>query len=352
MDNHYTPTCVANSLVQATNLLQPKRIADLAAGNGDLLFAAERKWPVAQFVATDIDSAAIRRLALLRPSWSVGRCDLRNRRSRNSCAALKNIANSADLLLLNPPFSCRGGTRFLVNTPTGPIHASTAMSFLLHATDYVADTGHIACVLPLGCLHNQKDALAWDYLRSQYVVDRLQTLPMRTFPRSTAKTILVHLAPTTTTQDEAVPAISPHDRNEHYQVTLVRGSCPIHRGIQEQEKPVILHYTDIYNSTVNLNGRHGFGTHRCVTGPAVVIPRVGNITIDKIAILQPPSEVMLSDCVIALKPTSDKYVVDLKDTLTRNFTHIQEHYTGTGAPFITISRLTAALHSIGVQIAT
>lgn len=352
MDSHYTPTCVANCLVQATNLLQPKRIADLAAGNGDLLFAAEQKWPNAQFVATDIDSAAIRRLALLRPSWSIGRCDLRNRRSRSTCAALKSFANSADLLLLNPPFSCRGGTRFLVKTPTGPIHASTAMSFLLHATDYVADTGHIACVLPLGCLHNQKDTLAWDYLRSQYIVDRLQTLPMRTFPRSTAKTTLVHLAPKTTREHQAAPALSRHDPNEHYQVTLIRGTCPIHRGIQEQGKPVIVHYTDIFDSTVNLNGRHGFGTYRCVTGPAVVIPRVGNITIDKIAILTRPSEVMLSDCVIALKPTSDQYVVHLKDTLTRHFTHIQEHYTGTGAPFITISRLTDALQSIGVQIAT
>ena len=128
--------------------LRPALIADLAAGNGDLLIEAERVWPKATFVATDIDRRAIRRLARLRPSWTVGRCDLRNARSRGSCQALNQLLQSACLMALNPPFSCPGGTRFRVQTPDGPLHASTAMSFLLLAASYVGAGGHMISVLP------------------------------------------------------------------------------------------------------------------------------------------------------------------------------------------------------------
>ena len=121
MDIHYTPSALATSLVQATSEVRPKLVADLAAGNGNLLLAAEQVWPNARFVATDIDPRAVRRLGRLRPSWTVGRCDLRSVPSRRSCLALKNMRKSACLLLLNPPFSCRGGTRFPVPTSSGPI---------------------------------------------------------------------------------------------------------------------------------------------------------------------------------------------------------------------------------------
>ncbi len=166
-DVHYTPPAVAQALVHAARDLQPKLIADLAAGNGDLLLQAERLWPAATYVATDIDHRATRRLARLRSSWTVGRCDLRNPRSRSSSRILARIQRAASLLLLNPPFSCRGGTRFLVQTPNGPLYASTAMSFLLLATAYLAPNGNIVSVLPLGCLHNSKDAAARHYLQSQ-----------------------------------------------------------------------------------------------------------------------------------------------------------------------------------------
>ena len=194
VDVHYTPSTVAKALVRVMRDLQPALIADLAAGNGDLLIEAERMWPTASFVATDIDRRAIRRLARRRPSWSVGRCDLRSPRSRTSCRALKNNRRSAGLMLLNPPFSCRGGTSFRVQTADGPLRASTAMSFLLLSTPYVADDGHIAAVLPLGCMYNDKDVQAWKHLASRYRVRILENYPIGTFPNSSASTVLVHLS--------------------------------------------------------------------------------------------------------------------------------------------------------------
>ena len=61
---------------------------------------------------------------------------------------------------------------------------------------------------------------------------------------------------------------------------------------------------------------------------------------------------MLSDCVIALKPSNDALVFKLRDTLEQHFDQILSHYSGTGAPFITINRLRSVLESIGVQVAS
>ena len=349
MDTHYTPSAIATSLVEAANDLRPKIIADLAAGNGDLLLAAERAWPTATFIATDIDRRAIRHLARLRPYWTVGRCDLRSQRSRRSSKALKNT-NSVCLMLLNPPFSCRGGTRFFVHTPTGPLHVSTAMSFLLLAAEYVADDGHIVSILPLGSLHSQKDAQAWEFLKSKYSIQTLRSCDTGIFPGSAASTALIRFSPHlgSTMTNFSPPIRIPH--SPRLPVHVIRGSCPVHRLQKEKASPVLVHYTDIRNGTVELNGRRGFGGHRCVKGPAILIPRVGRITADKIALLENEISVMLSDCVIALKPRYPRHVEPLRDKLISNFAQFRNHYVGTGAPFITLRRLKSLLASLGVEI--
>lgn len=349
-DTHYTPSTVAKALVRAMHDLQPALIADLAAGNGDLLIEAERVWPNANFVATDIDRRAIRRLARRHPSWTVGRCDLRNARSRASCQALNELPHASCLIVLNPPFSCRGGTRFMVQTPDGPLYASTAMSFLLLAASYVSASGHIVSVLPLGCLHNVKDVRAWNYLKSRYAVTVIDTYANDTFPNSTASTVIVRFSPpvhevTTTTPRPAT--LVPESR---FRVGVIRGSCPVHRIEHETQKPVLVHYTDIRDGAVTLNGRRGFGSFRSVKGPAILIPRVGRITSGKIGLLETNHLVMPSDCVIALKPESIEHARTLRCRLVGNLEHLRAHYTGTGAPFITVARLKAALETIGVDV--
>ena len=350
MDTHYTPSAIATSLVEAASDLRPRLIADLAVGNGDLLFAAERAWPAATFVATDINSRAVRRLARLRPSWTVGRCDLRSQRSRTASKALKNTTNSVCLMLLNPPFSCRGGTRFFVHTPTGPLYVSTAMSFLLLATEYVADDGHIVSVLPLGSLHSEKDARAWEFLKSKYRIQILRSCGTGTFPGSAASTALIRFSPRlggTMTDLSPLIRMPPSPR---FSVHVIRGSCPLHRLQKEKDSPVLVHYTDIRNGTVELNGRRGFGGHKCVEGPAILIPRVGRITTGKIAFLENEISVMLSDCVIALKPRYPKHIELLRNKLISNFAQFRNHYIGTGAPFITLHRLKSLLASLGAEV--
>ena len=349
-DSHYTPPAVAETLVGAAKDLRPTLVADLAAGSGHLLLEAERVWPTADFAATDIDRRAIARLTRMRSSWNIGRCDLRNRRSRSHSRVLRGIRRSISLLLLNPPFSCRGGTRFRVDTSDGTLHASTAMSFLLLATQYMSDAGVIVAVLPQGCVSNAKDAQAWEYLKAKYTVSSLGIRPKGTFPGTAATTALVRLSPNVhraTAPPALAVATTPLPR---ISVKIVRGCCPAHRMTRERQDVVLVHYTDLRSGSVETNGRRGFGDYRCVDGPAIVLPRVGRITVEKVALLGNSQRVMLSDCVIALKPTSLNNARLLRDRLTENFSQLSTQYVGTGAPFITLHRLRTALEVLGVQV--
>ncbi len=301
-------------------------------------------------MATDIDGRAVSRLARMRPSWFVGRCDLRNARSRASCRALREIEGAASLMLLNPPFSCRGGLRFLVQTPEGPLYAGTAMSFLLLATRYVANAGHVVSVLPQGCLYNSKDAHAWIHLRSRFNLRVVDSYSKGTFPASAANTVVVHLSPRPLQRRPCTSGPVPQRLDSGIRVIVVRGNCPAHRAGHDDSKPPLVHYTDIRNGSVTINGRRGFGAFRCIGGPAVLIPRVGRITPGKIALLEAPELVMLSDCVIALRPASIEHARPLRDRLVENLDQLRIHYVGTGAPFVTLSRLDAALKAVGVHI--
>ena len=350
VDAHYTPTALAKSIVSAAADLEPNVVADLAAGRGDLLLEAEQKWPSATFVATDIDRASISHLSTIRPSWIVGRCDLRKPRSRSACFRLRKVKNSIDLLLLNPPFTCRGGTKYPVRTQVGQLNASTAMSFLLLATHYVADSGTIVVILPLGCLTNIKDVHAWNYLSEKYDIDHLGNGARGTFPRSAASTAIVRLSPRTTVSIIRNEPVQASRWEKIIEVTVTRGSCQLHRITHNSTNPVLVHYTDIRNGIVELNGRRGIGVHKCISGPSLVVPRVGRITPEKIGILNHPEDVMLSDCVIAIKPKKSKHLYPLRDRIVDNFDQLRTSYVGTGAPFVTLDRLCATLSAMGVYV--
>ena len=351
MDAHYTPPDLARSLVAAANDLSPRVVADLAAGGGDLLVQAEKVWPAARFVATNVDRAVVRRLARAKPSWMVGRCDLRNAKSRNSCHALRRVRGAISLLLLNPPFSCRGGTTFSVSTPDGSITASTAMSFLLLAKEYLATDGNVVTILPVGCLKNVKDAIALKYLQETYDVQVIGTQKRGTFPGSAATTALVRLTPKRS-PITALPQADPETKYEgaRLRAQIIRGACQMHRlGVNTNDMGLV-HNTDIRRGKVKLNGRKGRGKHRSVSGLAIVIPRVGNLTRGKVGILDTEAPVMLSDCVIAIKPKMPDDIIALRNRIMGDFSMLRSCYAGTGAPFITVERLKEVLCFLGVEI--
>ncbi len=347
MDEHYTPTELAKLLVASVSRQRPQVVADLTAGRGHLLAEAEKRWPTAKYIATDVSQSTVRGLRRDKPRWMIGRVDLQSRRSRASCKVLKGVKGKVSLLLLNPPFSCRGGTRVSVETVAGPIECSTALSFLLIAAEYLAPTGVIAIIMPAGSIHNAKDANAWRHLRSRYRIQLLSSHGKGTFPRCSASTTLLRLGPREKQHIhdlEASSSVSPRP----LAVRLIRGCFPSTSPASYETGPIRVHSTDLKQARVQLNGRRGYGMYRCVRGPALLLPRVGQVTEEKLAILSQKVSVMPTDCVIALKTSSVSAARQVRQRIVAAFPEFERQYVGTGAPFVTMDRLRSALRRAGV----
>ena len=351
MDTHYTPRLLASKLVAFAEDPHPSVVADLCAGYGDLLLEAENTWPHADYVAVDIDRQSVQHLRRLRPTWRVGRCDLTNPLSRAHSSVLKRLGKHISLLLLNPPFSCRGSARLTAATADGPIHASTAMFFLVTSLTYLNHSGCAVAVLPTGVLHNQKDRAAWKYIHSRYSVSVADGPQPGVFPRSSASTAVVRISPhkTLPTLPLELGPITP-TRREFITVQLTRGCQPLFRLRNQSTGTTLVHSTDLRDATVIFNGLRSDNVQRSIAGPAVLIPRVGQLTETKIAVLCSRSPVVLSDCVIGLGTRSLEDARELRKRLVDNFHLLNAQYVGTGAPFVTLDRLTKALSFLAIKI--
>jgi hypothetical protein len=350
LDPHYTPQGIAAIMVGAVAEFVPMVVADLMAGEGRLLMEAERHWPGARFVATDIDAAVIRQLSKARPRWTVGRCDILSDESRLACEALDELYGRCWLLLLNPPFSCRGATTVPVTIEGVALRTSVAMAHLLIAVQYLHADGHVVVVLPAGSLHSAKDAEAWRHLRKRYAVDVVHQCERSTFDHCAASATVVHLGGGRSTREIVSLPFTDGPRYTPIRASIVRGTCPIHRIPQGRAGVPLIHTTDIADNHVALRTRRARGSFRCIHGPAVLIPRVGRLTERKIGIFWGERRIMLSDCVIAITTTSKAKAHAVYGRLRSHFLDLRTQYVGTGAPFITLERLRAVLESLQIRI--
>ena len=350
MDAHYTPQLLAQRLIAAANDLRPPVVADLCAGRGDLLFQAETVWPHAIYAAIDIDPTLVRDLRRQRTKWHVGQCDLTNPTSRQQSAVLQKVNKRISLLLLNPPFSCRGSASIIAPTDFGTINASTAMCVLLTALSYLHTTGSAIAILPSGALHSQKDRIAWNYLRKHFDVHIIESNKRDAFPDSSANTLIIRFDARSTPPPLPPLLLGPHPPDRRIHVRIIRGCLPLHRSPNHHSGPAFVHSTDLRGFAVHLNGNHAIHPTRTISQPAVLIPRVGQLTRCKIALFDATTPIVLSDCVIALTAPSVPQAMDVQQRILDGFGLLHGQYVGTGAPFITLRRLRTALTDLGIGV--
>ena len=192
-DNYYTPRPLAEIVVGYASRRGDGVIADFGAGEGVLLEESQKRWPDAQVVATDIDRSVVARLRRRHPDWTVGRANLLARLSTNRCQALRKISGKVTLLLLNPPFTCRGGIKRKVVVDDTVFKSSTAIAFLLRSTQYLAPRGEIVAILPEGALYNRKDKSAWGHLRKRFRIKLMSRWERGTFSKCSATCVVLKL---------------------------------------------------------------------------------------------------------------------------------------------------------------
>lgn len=342
-DSFYTPQHIAEHLIGLSSLESVHVIADFAAGDGALLDEATKRWPSKSVVATDISVSAVRQLRLRHPAWQVSKCDFLNSRSRDRSSALKALARTADLIVLNPPYSCRGASKCDVEVAGELLRCSRALAFVITATQYLHSDGELVAILPQSCFTSHKDRDAWAYLHERYKINTGFAAGRGEFPGCFARCNGVCLSPRSRTKkvrgrsrSTAPPTVS---------VKLVRGCVPLYKDAGTGR--TLVHSTDLVRSKVVLNGHVAGKDKRAIIGPCVLIPRVGKPNIGKVALYLRNKRVALSDCVIGLQCDTRDEAEWLHAAILQHGDDFLMTYSGTCAPYTTVERLTTFLEGIG-----
>ena len=329
-------------------------VADFAAGPGELLFAAESLWPMATVVATDIDPLAVRKLRVISRGWHTGVCDFLNPRSRRSSSLLRSLMGHTDLVLLNPPFSSRGGKRISATSGGVTTKCSLGLAFVVNAIDYLVDGGELIAVLPEGSMTSERDATTWNLLRGLGSVEVLKTNGFGTFARAAVRTAVVRFqrvhnhvrtepSPVLQTSTVSCEALRPP-------VHIVRGTAAV-SDVQRSQDNIdsipFIHSTHLQDFTISSHTDVRNRLRRRAVGPMVLLPRVGQPKRSKVARCLDSKVFMLSDCVIALTCDSPESADLLWKDLQSNWSLLEREYVGSGARYITTRRLSDLLLRLG-----
>ena len=329
-------------------------VADFAVGSGELLFAAASVWPTATMVATDIDPRAIRKLSQISGKWRTGVCDFLNLRSRQSSPILRSLIGRTNLVLLNPPFSCRGGTRVCATVAGVTSKSSLGLAFVVNSFDYIAEGGELIAVLPEGSLTSEKDAATWNLLRRMADIEVLKTNGPHTFARAAVRTAVVRFQKRQRLKkaehSQVLNTLGASCQDLHQPVRIVRGTTQmnwIQRNERDADSIAFIHSTHLNDFKVSSNYEVRNRPGRCAVGPMVLLPRVGQPKRSKVAKHLDSTGFMLSDCVIALMCHNPESAELLWRDLQSNWCLLEQKYVGSGARYITIRRLSDLLLSLG-----
>ncbi len=360
IDQHFTPSWLADLVAAAVPANLQGFAIDPAAGSGALLASLQRRGlETLSPLAIDIDRSVVSDLRSAYPAWTVSVADSLSPRSRASTHAWR-IARSrgVEVVLLNPPFSYRGGPSTITSFRGFVGRLSPAAQFVAMSIDYLKPRYGTIAILPEGVLEGQKYRSFWDEVARTHVVRVLHRLDNSSFSGVRARCSLVEIiarepstvlnfdtpgdactSPPTATRWREPAEIFHSCRC----VEVIRGRVPRHRVSLASEGIHFVHTTNLQSDNAVLTADRA-SSGLSTSGPYVLLPRIGYPN-GKIAISR-QSSLVLSDCVIALRPLAAP-VEELAGAVRGEIGLLRGEYVGTGAPYITLDRLVAFLATLG-----
>jgi hypothetical protein len=334
IDAHYTPTEIAKTLLKSLpKSFKASAIADFSGGDGALLREAGFVFPEAKVFYNDISAKQSKIISERESSWRVSCADFTSSRSVAKSKFAKHENGEINLILLNPPFSQRGLRPLLVNVDGENIYASVALAFVVRALKYLSSNGYLLAVLPLGCFDRRIDNDAWNFIRRKFSVCLISDLDASAFPSANARTRLVRIS-RSSAQDE-VDGCTGIEIAE-FSGKLVRGSFQMHNlGKRSLDSCFPLVHTSHLRGAKVIDGLPKASWHSTVTGPALLFPRVGKVTIEKLCVLSSNRTVVISDCIFALACKSERGAHSVRNKIVAAWPQFWSLYGGTGAPYTT-----------------
>jgi len=333
-DSHYTPKLLADYLVSRIKKNNVKTVVDFCVGEGELLKAAQKKWANAKFYGNDISSQVIQLLKLKYPKWTLGNGDFLNPKSRSR---IKLFKKKFDVILLNPPFTCKGSTIHHVLFDDIEFHVSTAMVFFIESIKYLNKNGILYAILPQSIAYSQKDEKIREYLYNKYSFKIFKEKNNQEFERCSPNIILAAF------NDNNIYAKNitfNHINIGINHLEIKRGKIGMYK-IKKSIKNAMpfIHSTNLRDNKIESIKYRIKDNISKIEGPAVLINRVGQPDTRKICIIPTKKIYILSDCIIGIKTKSMKDCLLLKKSILDNWSMFSNLYKGTGAKYITIKRI-------------
>lgn len=337
LDAYYTPAEAARRLIVKLRL-KPRNVVDFCAGGGELLRMAQERFPRIECVANDKSKRAACRLRNLHPDWQVHNVDVLSKRKMRA-AGFKE--SSYDLILYNPPFTSRG-TRYSFTLDGYKFAGGKAVLFVASVLKYLSPQGVVRAILPAGVMDSERDATIVSYLRAAYGLKVICEAMDISFDGKKPNVVFVELRKKRKLLEWRCKS-PPRNLLER---ALVRGglSVPCAKEICFDE-PLCgfiryLHTVDIIKGKIrDLSMWVPVVSHRVVSGPCVVVPRVGKPDIHKVVIVRAGQRFVLSDCLIAIMCRSLCAAKVVRDRIQSCADEYVGIYAGTGAKFTTVKKL-------------
>ncbi|MES2276782.1 MAG: methyltransferase [Bacteroidota bacterium] len=339
-DSFYTPKILADKLVSFSKKRHFNSVADFCVGDGELLRSAKLKWPEIKCFGSDISEDAIKATGEVHPDWALSQMDFLDDNSRYKSKIL-NTQPLYELILLNPPFSCIGGTIHTVEFDGEQFPASTAMKFLVTALKYLEKTGALYAILPTSIAYSQKDSKLWNALEKKLNLSILEEPKRKYFKDCAPNVILVSL--NDFSQESKYKNITRISL-DFEDVSVFRGKVSMNLISNPAGTKFLIHSTNIRNNElVNLSIKLDKKLSE-ITGPAILMPRVGKPKPSKMCIIYSNETYVLSDCIIAIKFKNIKETKLLYRYILNNWELIEDMFKGTGARYITLDKINQFLN--------
>lgn len=344
LDQYFTPVPVARRLVEAVKLPgKAMSCADPTCGSGNLLTACEDVLEGVSCLGVDRDLRVIRRLRRTYPHWRLSAADLLCDRSMRS-TAMHKARQDIDLLALNPPFTQCQRKFVEISFCGAQMRASTAMGYLLRSLDILRPRFGAVAILPESLLYSDIDREARSALATNFQIRELFELRSSAFSGARARTVAVQVFPYSRTARD-LPAVKPLAGEE---LIIVRGSMPFHDVRVGESGIPFIHTTDLLSLATGDRQPAFFSRleNRSVFGWQLLLPRVGLPRQSAVVPVFIRKRSELSDCVIALG-AGLAALEQLTKAIHLNWDSYCGLYRGTGARYITLSRLMDWLGEIG-----
>ena len=334
LDNFYTPTYLAEKLINLVKVKNPKIIADFCAGDGELIRAAEAKWGKAKFIVNDISKLAINKIKKKHKQWLTETYDFSCNKLIEESSLLCSIKSKCDLILLNPPFSCCGSAKYSITLDGKTYSASKALVFVVNALQFLADGAKLYAILPAGVAYSERDESLWSDLEEYCNLKILYSANRSLFNNCSPNIIIVEL------ERKHIPNMptSKIMLQEQNTFSFIRGGY----SVTKKSKNLTGKYKIIHSTNLRNNKICGTFSHSDIEGErfktkVLLVQRVGVPKKDKIIIAK-LNNCILSDCVIAII-AQESDLSELKKTILDNWDSFLFLYQGTCAKFVTLKRL-------------